>query len=108
MMVEQAEVTTSPDVLAVAGVLGFVSVVELEARGVQWLREQATAQCRVDLAAVTYSSSAGLALLLAWLRAAHQVGKTLRIANMPAGMAALAQVGGLAPFLSGNGAAPRD
>lgn len=98
-MVEQAEITTSADVLAVTGVLGFVSVVDLEARGVQWLRDQAAGQCSVDLAGVTYSSSAGLALLLAWLRAASRFGKTLRIANMPADMAALARVGGLDQFL---------
>jgi anti-anti-sigma factor len=98
-MAEHAEITATAEVLSVAGVLGFVSVVELEPRGVQWLREQAAAACTVDLGAVSYSSSAGLVLLLAWLRAAAQCGKTLRIRNMPAGMAALARVGGLADLL---------
>lgn len=101
-MTERAELTASADVLAVTGVLGFESVVGLEGRGVQWLREEAAASCAIDLGAVTYSSSAGLALLLAWLRAARQAGKRLRIRNMPAGMAALARVGGLDELL------PRD
>jgi anti-anti-sigma factor len=98
-MAERAELTATADVLSVAGVLGFVSVVELEAQGVQWLREQAAQACTIDLGAVSYSSSAGLVLLLAWLRAAAQCGKTLRISNMPVGMAALARVGGLAELL---------
>jgi phospholipid transport system transporter-binding protein len=72
---------------------------ELEPLGLQWLREQAAGDCAVDLGAVSYSSSAGLALLLAWLRAADQFGKTLHIKNMPADMAALAKVGGLAELL---------
>lgn len=98
-MAEHAEITATPEVLAVAGVLGFVSVVALEPQGLRWLREQAASECAVDLQAVTYSSSAGLVLLLAWLRAATQAGKTLRIMNMPAGMTALARVGGLAELL---------
>jgi anti-anti-sigma factor len=98
-MPEHAELTSTADVLSVTGVLGFESVVELEAQGVQWLREQAATACTIDLGAVSYSSSAGLVLLLAWLRAAAQCGKTLRIRNMPVDMAALARVGGLAELL---------
>lgn len=98
-MPEYADITTTPEVLAIRGVLGFVSVVVLEEQGVQWLREQATSDCAIDLQAVEYSSSAGLVLLLAWLRAAARFGKTLHIKNMPAGMTALAQVGGLAELL---------
>jgi phospholipid transport system transporter-binding protein len=101
-MGEHAEISTTADTLALTGVLGFVSVVELESAGVQWLQMQAAAHCTVDLAAVSYSSSAGLALLLAWQRAAARAGKTLRVKNMPADMAALAQVGGLAELLPRN------
>jgi phospholipid transport system transporter-binding protein len=98
-MAEHAELTTTADVMSVTGVLGFESVVGLEARGVQWLRDDAAKACTIDLGAVSYSTSAGLVLLLAWLRAAAQCGKTLRIRNMPVGMAALARVGGLADLL---------
>jgi phospholipid transport system transporter-binding protein len=98
-MVEHAEITATAETLALSGVLGFVSVVELEPLGLQWLRDKAAAASYIDLAAVTYSSSAGLVLLLAWLRAAAQLGKTLHIKNMPADMAALATVGGLIELL---------
>jgi phospholipid transport system transporter-binding protein len=98
-MVEQAKIDATAETLALTGVLGFVSVVELEPLGLKWLREQAAAVCAIDLAAVTYSSSAGLVLLLAWLRSAAQLGKTLHIKNMPADMAALANVGGLVELL---------
>jgi phospholipid transport system transporter-binding protein len=101
-MVEQATLVTSAETLALTGVLGFVSVGELEPLGIQWLHEQAATVCAIDLGAVSYSSSAGLALLLAWRRAAAQLGKTLHIKNMPTDMAALAKVGGLAELLSNN------
>ena len=101
-MTEHAEINTTAETLALTGVLGFVSVGELEPVGMRWLQEQASAVCAVDLGAVSYSSSAGLALLLAWLRAATQLGKTLHIKNMPADMAALAKVGGLAELLPQN------
>ncbi len=101
-MAEHADITTTADTLSLVGVLGFVSVVELAPVGVRWLQDQAATVCAVDLQAVSYSSSAGLALLLAWQRAAMQAGKTLHIKNMPADMAALANVGGLAELLRQN------
>ncbi len=53
----------------------------------------------LDLAGVTYSSSAGLALLLDWLRTAQQVKKQPRLRGMPADMLALARVSGLEGIL---------
>ena len=46
----------------------------------------------VDFAAVTEVDSAALALALAWLRAAHASGRTLRFANLPPAMANLARL----------------
>jgi phospholipid transport system transporter-binding protein len=56
--------------------------------------------CRLDLGGVTYSSSVGIALVLEWLRAAAEAGKSLHIDNMPADMTALVRVGGLDFLLS--------
>jgi phospholipid transport system transporter-binding protein len=86
-------------VLRVSGVLDFDSVIELQAVGLQWLSDCPAAVCRLDLGGVTYSTSAGIALLLDWLRAAAAAGKTLEIQNIPADMAAIARVSGLDSIL---------
>lgn len=96
----RATIAISGDTLAVSGVLDFETVLELDEPALVWLRGDAPVQCRVDLAAVSYSSSVGVALVLGWLRAAIHAGKTLRIDNMPADIAALARVGGLQDLLT--------
>lgn len=98
-MSARADLTIRDDVLSIAGVLDFDSVVELEVEGRRWLTGAAPAACRLDLAGVTYSSSVGIALLLGWLRAAQHAHKHLQISNMPADMAALVRVGGLDDIL---------
>lgn len=100
-MASRASVTAAGDTLALAGVLDFESVLDVDSLGRQWLQGEAPAQCNLDLAAVSYSSSVGIALLLGWLRVARQQHKTLKILRMPADMVALAQVGGLADLLLG-------
>jgi len=100
-MAARAELAVRDDVIAISGVLDFDSVVELEAAGQRWLSDTAPVDCQLDLAGVTYSSSAGIALLLGWLRTAQQAKKHLHIRNMPADMAALVRVGGLDNLLPG-------
>ncbi len=46
----------------------------------------------VDLGGVGESDSAGLALLIEWLRLARQGGQTIRFANVPAQVEALARI----------------
>lgn len=91
----QAAAIAAGDVLTLSGALDFDSVVDLQPIGRDWLTAAGAQQCRLDLAGVTHSSSAGLALLLDWLRVAQGAGKTLHIDNMPDDMAALARVCGL-------------
>jgi phospholipid transport system transporter-binding protein len=60
----------------------------------------------VDLAGVTESDSAGLALLIEWLRIARRDGHTIHFANMPPQINALARISEVEDLLSANGAAP--
>lgn len=53
----------------------------------------------VDLKAVDRIDSAGLALIVNWLREAHRRAVTLRVQNIPARMASLARVCGLDKLL---------
>jgi phospholipid transport system transporter-binding protein len=49
-------------------------------------------QIEVDLGGVGESDSAGLALLIEWLRMARKAGKQIRFANVPAQIEALARI----------------
>jgi phospholipid transport system transporter-binding protein len=58
----------------------------------------------IDLAGVTRSDSAGLALLIEWLRESERLGKSITFMNMPVQMQSIARVCGLDGILpSGTG-----
>lgn len=54
----------------------------------------------IDLRGVTRADSAGLAFLVGLLRKAQQNGKSLKFANIPEKLLAIAGVSGVAPFLT--------
>lgn len=88
--------------LAVTGVLDFATVPALEQTGRDWI-VQGSGPFFIDLAEVSYSSSAGLALLLSWLRSAASCGRAATIRSWPADLRALARVSGLEQLLAANG-----
>ena len=90
-----AAITLQGDTLQVAGRLDADSVLTLHRSGCDWLSGAAPQQCRVDLGAVDYSSSAGVALLLEWLRTARAAGKQLAFTNLPEQMGAIVRISGL-------------
>ncbi len=94
-----ASVCVKGDTLILTGVLNHETVLEVDEQGRQWILDADTRECKLDLGAITYSSSAGIALLLGWLRTAEQQQKTLRFLQAPASMVALAKVGGLQDLL---------
>lgn len=81
--------------LTLSGVLDHESVLAVDVQGREWLSTSAAQDCCLDLSLVTYSSSAGVALLLGWLRTARKEKKNLRILPLPKNISALAKVGGL-------------
>jgi phospholipid transport system transporter-binding protein len=56
----------------------------------------------VDLGGVGESDSAGLALLIEWLRAARQGGWAIRFANVPAQIEALARISEVEDLIGGE------
>jgi phospholipid transport system transporter-binding protein len=56
----------------------------------------------VDLGGVGESDSAGLALLIEWLRVARQGGQAIRFANVPAQIEALARISEVEDLLGGG------
>lgn len=98
-MATSASISINGDTLILAGVLNHETVLKVDKQGQQWLLESAPVDCKLDLSAITYSSSAGIALLLGWLRIAQQQQKNLCFLQAPASMIALAKVGGLEDLL---------
>lgn len=89
-----ASVQAGPDGrLILAGELSFKTVVRLWGE-VQQLLEQ-RAEIHIDLQGISRSDSAGLALLVEWMRTARQLGKPIQFLNIPQQMLAIARVSSL-------------
>jgi len=84
-----------------AGELGFATVTGL-------LQDtpasfSANGDIKIDLSGVTRADSAGLALLVEWLRESVKAGRSITFLHMPAQMLSIARVSGLADILFGAG-----
>ncbi len=82
----------------ISGPLVFDSVPDVYAATKDWFT--GTGELVIDLAAVTQVDSAGLGLVIEWLRLAHASGLTLGFVNIPARMQVLISVNGLQAALS--------
>ena len=82
------------------GELGYMSVPSvLQHAGVNMLGKE---QITVDLKGVTRADSAGLALLVEWLRESESAGNSIEFVNVPAQLLSIARVCGLEEILSLN------
>ena len=90
MNAERAEFSQAGDRFSVRGPLTFSTVMHLGELPRAWGagRDAVT----VDLAEVPRADSAGLALLLEWLRAAQAQGRALNVINIPARLRDLMRV----------------
>ncbi len=57
------------------------------------------ASLRLDLSGVTRADSAGVGLLIEWLRLSREVGSHIRYAHLPDSLLAMIRVGGVAGML---------
>ncbi|MGE0371222.1 MAG: lipid asymmetry maintenance protein MlaB [Gammaproteobacteria bacterium] len=92
-----------PSALSVSGELNFATVPALLERGAALLAAGG-GRIRLDLGGVTRADSAGLALLIEWLRLARSRRASLEIVNMPAQLRAIARVSGLDGILPSGAA----
>lgn len=76
----------------VAGVLDATTVPLLLRESEARIASASASDVHIDLSGVTESDSAGLALLLEWLRIARQRKLAVHFANVPAQVAALARI----------------
>lgn len=78
---------------AVSGALTFETVPNLYKESAVWF--EGTGDLTLDLAQVTNTDSAGLALLIEWLRRARDAKRSLRLANVPAQVQSLMRINNL-------------
>ena len=88
-------------VFRLSGELSFDTVEALLKRGGDLLGS-ANNIC-IDLAGVTHSDSAGLALLIEWLRLAKRQNAVLKYRTLPAQLKALASISEVEELLSNHG-----
>lgn len=88
------------EVLQVEGALTFASLLRVleQAREFE-ARADLPDRLEIDLAAVVEVDSSAVALLLRWQREAARLGKKLRFVNLPANLASLAELYGVAQFI---------
>lgn len=84
----------------VSGMMTFDSVSALWREGDEMFSSDGVVE--IDLREVTHTDSAGLALLVEWLREAGRRGGGVRFLNLPDQMVALADAANLQPVLAGN------
>ncbi|HLS80687.1 MAG TPA: STAS domain-containing protein [Steroidobacter sp.] len=83
-----------------SGVLDAATVVGVLERSRELFRNGSELQ--VDLSEVTAGDSAGLALLIEWLRMAHARGQRIRFENIPEQICALARISQVEELLKGG------
>lgn len=75
-----------------SGVLDAITAPALLKQSVERFSSAEGAELQIDLGGVSESDSAGLALLLEWLRVARHRKQQVHFANLPAQIAALARI----------------
>lgn len=89
----------SPEVFRIVGELNMSSVPQLLADMASLFNDNGQTRV-IDLSDVSRSDSAGLALLLEWLRLARERDIQLSFRNLPEQMQAIIQVSGLQQLIS--------
>jgi phospholipid transport system transporter-binding protein len=94
----KANIELKSNELVVTGELNFSSVMKLWKKSLPLLRD--INEISIDLAQVTHSNGAGLALLVEWLRYAKEQRKKINFKNMPDKLLSIARVSGIADLIS--------
>jgi len=92
-----AELIESPDGFAIKGDLDFDSVADLWEHSARLFEREGS--LRIDLAQVNLSNSAGVALLVEWLKKAKTHEQELELVNIPPQMQAIIKVAELENIL---------
>ena len=97
--IAQTSLQVRDGVLCVSGEICFDTVNQLLAEGRRAIRALSGDGALLDLSAVTKSDSAGLALVVDWVRTAHQRDVQLKVVGVSSQLLDIARVSGLDDFL---------
>lgn len=87
-----------PGQYKITGELDFSTVPHLFGES-SWVESDSSSRLTVELGEVTRADSAGLSLLLSWVRRAHAHQKTLVFSHVPIQLRNIARVSGVAELL---------
>jgi phospholipid transport system transporter-binding protein len=92
-MQQNSQIQNQDGVLVVVGELDFSSVIKIWRDSLLLLPQQS--ELHFDLARVTTSNSAGIALLIEWLKYAEQKNISIYFKNIPSQLLSIMQVSGI-------------
>ena len=95
MTARQAKWVKNSDSLRLSGEVDFDNVTSLLRDGETWLTHSAPTDCSLDLASVTYSNSAGVALIMELCRIAQKHDKRLKVVGTSENLLSMMRLGGL-------------
>jgi phospholipid transport system transporter-binding protein len=98
MTVKQAKIVFDNNRLMVSGDLDFVNVMQVWQTSLPLL--QKCSEFHFDFSGVNSSKSAGLALLVEWIKLAKRMNKKIQFDHLPKELMSVADVCGMRPFLS--------
>jgi phospholipid transport system transporter-binding protein len=93
-------IVTAPGMIAVNSAMTFQAAPRLCAAGIACFIRDGSAMMVVDCKGVTQADSSGLAVLIEWRRWAHQQGRHLKFANLPAQVTAIAHLSEVSEVLA--------
>jgi phospholipid transport system transporter-binding protein len=93
-------IVTAPGRIAVNSAMTFQAAPRLCAAGIACFVRDGSEMMVVDCAGVTQADSSGLAVLIEWRRWAHQQGRHLKFANLPAQVTAIAHLSEVSEVLA--------
>mgnify|MGYP000339031243 FL=1 len=85
-----ATINNNNEALVVSGAINFNTVVPLRQLGASLIKE--INKPIIDFKGVTQCNSTGLALMMAWKRAAKEAHKTIQFVNVPPSLLSIADV----------------
>jgi phospholipid transport system transporter-binding protein len=91
--VMNSSIINQDNTLVLAGELNFTTVVSLWKASLPLLEKQTA--LRFDFSRVTSSNSAGVALMLEWIKYAKHVGKPIQFCDVPAKLLSIIVVSGI-------------
>jgi phospholipid transport system transporter-binding protein len=91
---------TSPGCVTVGSAMTFATARGVCEAGIACFESDGSPTITVDCATVPNADSAGLAVLIEWRRWAHQHGRHLKFANLPAQISAIAHLSEVSELLA--------